>query len=478
MDRCLLASYTRLCDGGTTQVFSNPMAKLTRRQFIKSSLKMTVGAVIGRLLWPHLAFLHSGGFVTALWCGALKSNSVRFKARIDHASTTVRMHLSTHPDLTDAFISGYQTANSTNHYIIDLTAVSLQPNTQYYYGVESNGTLDMSHIGRFKTPGNGPYSFSFAFASCAATDSNHEVFEAIDNAQPLFFMHLGDMHYRDFAENNTNPYRYGYSQIFASPRQAQLYRSRAIVYVWDDHDYGPNDSDATSPSREAARIVYRQYVPSYPLPAGSGDAAIYQAFTIGRVRFILTDLRSERSPKLDTDNAGKSMMGAEQKAWFKAELLAAKAAGYPLIVWASSGPWIDAKTAGADTWGGYSTERKELANFMRNNDIPQLLIVSGDAHMIAIDDGTNSDYSTGGGLTIPVFHGSALDRSGSVKGGPYSHGTFPGRGHFGLVTITDDGGPNLEVRLSGRQSVGTSSQEVVSYTFKVQTKAFLPMILG
>jgi hypothetical protein len=44
-------------------------------------------------------------------------------------------------------------------------------------------------------------------------------------------------------------------------------------------------------------------------------------------------------------------------------------------------------------------------------------MISGDAHMVAIDDGTNSDYADGGGGGFPVFHAGALDRSSSVKGG-------------------------------------------------------------
>ena len=411
-----------------------------------------------------------------MWCGALQPNSVRFKVRINHASTTVRIHLSTQPDLSDAFISGLQTADASNNYIVGLPAIGLQPNTHYYYGVESNGVVDMSQIGHFKTPGTGAYSFSFAFASCAASNSNHEVFAAINHADPLFFLHLGDMHYHNITQNDQDLYRDAYNQVFSNPRQADLYRSCPIAYIWDDHDYGPNDSNGTSPGREAARLTYREYVPHYPLPAGNGDAAIYQAFTIGRVRFILTDLRSERSPKSAPDNETKTMLGPDQKAWFKNELLTAKG-NHRLIVWACSLPWIAARASGADDWGGYSTERGELADFIRDNQIPPILIISGDAHMVAIDDGRNSDYATGGGAAMPVFHGSSLDQSGSVKGGPYSHGTFPGRGHFGLVTITDGDGSTIRVDLSGRQNVNESSIEIVGYSLR-HNENFLPVVTG
>jgi hypothetical protein len=47
-----------------------------------------------------------------------------------------------------------------------------------------------------------------------------------------------------------------------------------------------------------------------------------------------------------------------------------------------------------------------------------------------------------------VFHAGALDRPGSLKGGPYSHGAEPGGGQFGLVEVSDDG-TTILLRLSG-----------------------------
>src|SRR5206468_13122854 len=62
-------------------------------------------------------------------------------------------------------------------------------------------------------------------------------------------------------------------------------------------------------------------------------------------KFILTDLRSERDPAEQKDDAIKSMMGARQKEWFKQQLLEANGK-YPLIFWVSSVPWIG--TAGTN----------------------------------------------------------------------------------------------------------------------------------
>jgi len=64
------------------------------------------------------------------------------------------------------------------------------------------------------------------------------------------------------------------------------------------------------------------------------------------------------------------------------------------------------------------------------------------------DDGTNTDYSTSGGAGFPLFQAAALDRPGSVKGGPYTGPVLPGGGQFGQVEIRDQG-THLEVTLTG-----------------------------
>ncbi len=291
----------------------------------------------------------------------------------------------------------------------------------------------------FPTPGNAS-SFSFAFGSCARTGSEHRVFATIQRRDPAFFLHLGDMHYTNISRGDPQIFRAAWDTVLASSSQGVLYRTVPLAYVWDDHDFGPNDADARTPSRAAARRVYREYAPHYPLPAGDGDAAIYQAFSIGRARFLLTDLRSERSPGKSPAGPAKTMLGAAQKEWLKREL-AESSRSHAVVFLASSVPWIGDGERG-ESWAAFADERREIASFIAQSGIRNVVILCGDAHMLAADDGTNSDYSDNGGLRIPVLHGSALDQTGSFKGGPYSHGFHlpePGEGCFGWVDVQDNG---------------------------------------
>ena len=421
--------------------------------------------------------------------GGVTHTSAVVKAKLRYRGTTARLLLSTNADLSEPKWLGPMTAVVDRGNMVEFDLTHLVPSTQYFYALEVTNSLQMNYRGAFKTfpPANQPASFNFAFASCARTGSENPVFNTIRELRPLFYMNVGDFHYENIKSNALVKFRVAYDEVLLSRAQAILYRSLPLVYIWDDHDFAGNNSNKRAPSYFAARYVYEEYVPHYPMAAGEGAVPIYQSFTVGRVKFILMDLRSERDEVNAPDTAAKSMLGVKQKAWFKQELLAAKEK-YPLIFWVSSVPWIgeagvnyypihdrvtgfihqtntaqfkrnpataeqdrEAKS-NDDLWGAFSNERREIAIFLRDNGITNLCILHGDSHMLAADDGTHSDYANGGGARIPVMCGGPLDQDASIKGGPYSQGVYrarKGEGCFGYVQVTDTG-TRIDVQFSGR----------------------------
>ncbi|KAE8906605.1 hypothetical protein PF005_g12308 [Phytophthora fragariae] len=297
--------------------------------------------------------------------------------------------------------------------------------------------------GSFKTPKEEgqPFNYRVAFASCADEHSDPKVFEEIKKEEALFFMHTGDLHYHNLVVNNVAAFRDGYDSIFASPAgQAMLAMNVPFSYMWDDHDFGPDNSDSTAPGRNASVQAYHEFVPHYPLVGGrSRTNTVHQAFTIGRVRYILTDLRSARTPNTAPAAPTKTVLGKKQKAWFKSELVrATKDPNIRLIIWVNTMPWLDDERK----WGHFVHEQQELVNFIKGHGLNKwvpIVIVSGDAHMLAVDDGSHSP----GNLTL--LHAAALGRPGSIKGGPYSHGAFPGPGQYAVMDITDEGGKDGRV---------------------------------
>jgi prolyl oligopeptidase len=430
------------------------------------------------------------------WSGAVTTNSAVVKAKLRREGATARLLVSRSSGLSKPLVFGPATADAARGRVVAFDVTGLPPDTEYHYALEVDGVVQRDLKGRFRTFPAGPASFTFAFASCGRTGSTNRVFDVIRGHRPLFYQVTGDFHYEDINLNLPGLFRYAYDRILASPQQARLYREIPINYVWDDHDYGGNDSGGAAESRPAARRVYEDYMPHYPLPFAGPEGPIAHSFNVGRVKFLVTDLRSQRDPAAAPDGLIKSMLGYEQKAWLKRELLAAKD-HHPLIFWVSSVPWIGnaatnfypvptnfygvafatnytpvvqtnlAKWPFArDDWSAFETERREIADFIKANAIPGVVILHGDAHSLAADDGTHSDYATGGGAAVPVLAGAPLDQNPSIKGGPYSHGAYrrwPGEGCFGLVTVTDKGG-EIRVRYSGRTS---RNQEKIRYDFTV-----------
>ncbi len=387
-----------------------------------------------------------------MWAGGVTSRSATVVARLTRARAGARLVLEDpggerrHSRVVRADDDG----------VARMRVDGLSPATRYRYAVEVDGRADRSRgRGRLSTFPEGPASFTLAVASCARTGSDGVVFDAIRRLDPLLYLMTGDLHYRNIASRDPDDFLGAYSQVLTAPAQAALYRSVPVDYVWDDHDYGPNDADAASPSRAAARRAYRQAVPSPPLPAGPGGA-IYHAFTVGRVRVVVTDTRSERT--------ADTMLGTAQREWLLSEL--SRAGEHALVLWVNPGPWIDGEGPGIDTWGGYAAERRLIAEAIAAHGVRNLVMVSGDAHMVAIDDGTNSDYAPGPGGGFPVLHAGALDRRGHVKGGPYSHRAFPGAGRVGVVRV-DDRGSSVTVDLSGRDY---HDRTLVQHRFEIRTR--------
>lgn len=420
------------------------------------------------------------------WSGGVTADAAVVKVRMAQATSGAELLVSTTPgDFGSPLAVVNPAASHATSNVAAFNLAGLSADTQYYYAVRRNGVVDTANAGRFRTalPATGG-SFGFAFGSCANTGSNHPVFDHIRNSGPRFFLSPGDFHYQDIGVNNPQLFRDAFDSVLGSTRQSQLYRSTPIAYVWDDHDFGPDNSDKNSASRPAARQVYREYVPHHALASGNTEQApIDQAFSYGKARFILSDLRSERDSRFVTDNTSKKMMNDTQLAWFKNQVLDAKGKGQA-IFWVSTVPWIGSASNNEDHWAGYATQRGEIARFLDDNGVDNLTILAGDAHMLAADDGSNANYS--GDPTaakIRVLHAASLDRTGSVKGGPYSQGAFAAQSGFGQYAYVDvtDLGSSLQISYSGRAVDGSGNMtERLAYSFSVPVPepASLSVLLG
>jgi alkaline phosphatase D len=387
------------------------------------------------------------GPVIGVWSGTVTARGATVKVLADGPGLEVDLDLSAEgvptarrSQATDAF--------GVAAFVLD----GLRDRTRYRYLVSAPGEPGIE--GRFRTFGDGPFSFRVLFASCAGTGSTSPVFTAMREHDADLFVHMGDLHYENIGRNEVERFRRAYLDVHRSPTQSALFRSVPIAYTWDDHDFGPNDSDRTSPSRGAALEAYRRFVPHYPLAADPG-ATIHQSFTIGRVVFLVTDCRAGRSPRRAPEPE-RTMLGRGQLEWLLARLDEARSS--PLVVWVNSVPWITKRDESTrEGWAPFARERERIADHVvRLGLVDRLVMLSGDAHMLAMDDGTHSQYSRLPGAPargFTVAHAAPMDRRPSRKGGPYTHPEVAQNGQYGVMDVTDDG---ARVRVSLRGMRGGS----------------------
>lgn len=397
--------------------------------------------------------------VVNVWSGAVGPAGATVTAKVTGASCRLAV-------ADNAALSGpvwFGPVTPTAQGIVTITASGLAADTAYWYAIEDDSTLDTSIVGQFRTHGaiGSPYSFTFGHATCAGAStsyptpgalaprtSNHPVFDTIRGQGLQFFIHGGDLHYYDIGSGHYTPdasvdtYRRAYDDVLLSPRQQGLYASTPLVYAWSDHDFGPNDSDRTSPGRDNAAQVYRERVPSYSLPAADGKG-IYHSFQVGRVLFMVTDQRYYRDPP--SQASPRTMMGASQLAWMDTLLGSSDA---ELLCWVQEQEYT-ATSVGGSFWGSYADERSQIVQMLGDHGwLNKMFMLEGDDHSMAMDTGGGNAF---GGF--PLFMYSPLDSGMTSAPSWYDLGrrstqTGGTRGQWGTIRI-DDFGTKIQVTATG-----------------------------
>lgn len=403
--------------------------------------------------------------------GYATSSTQTITVRTDIASTNVRLRYSTASDLSGYTEIGPQTTDSGGHYYTKFSLSGLSAGTQYYYAPVVDGTQSGS-TGAFKTaPTNGSaWSGVIAFGCCRNTGSTSGVYARILTRSPELFIDLGDLHYSDISASTESLFHDAFDNSLGISQQNALYRATNGLYIPDDHDGGPNGRDKTQSNLATMIAAYQRAIPHPTLPGiVAGNNALYHSVVRGRVRIIVTDVRNERDPVANTDNSSKSTLGTAQKQWLKDEMFAAKVAGQ-VIIWVNPYPWIGTTGNSDDSWPFYSTERTELADYIQSNGlISRIIMLGGDGHMLAFDDGTNSNYATSpSGNGFPVYHAAPIHQNPSTKGGPYSGGTVETADQFGILTITDSGGATIGVQFDG---IDVDDDIVLTHSTTLQANA-------
>ena len=222
-----------------------------------------------------------------------------------------------------------------------------------------------------------------------------------------------------------------------------------IIMVWDDHEVADNGwysgaanhNPATQGSwfarKAASRKAYFEWNPIRPTAPGN-DSIIHRNFNFGKLfNLVMLDTRFEARDSslgtlISTTNAymidtNRRMIGNTQLAWLKGQLsdtstqwklIGNQVMIAPLVL----SVVLFTEIANGDQWDGYPAERNRVFNYISQNNIKDVVFLSGDIHSSWADDlpGADSTYvsSTGAGSVATEFIGSSITSSANAPATP------------------------------------------------------------
>ena len=229
-----------------------------------------------------------------------------------------------------------------------------------------------------------PGTYRIAFGSCSHQEKfpkTQPIWSAIAKDKPDCFLFIGDniylpnrsASYPTSRDKVLKLYCDTYDRQRQMPEMQPLLRSTYSFGLWDDHDYGPNNSDRTWKWKDVALEAFMLYFPGeYGLPDVPG---CFRKISLGDVDVFMLDDRTYRDPNKAADR--KTFLGERQLAWLK-EGLTDSSAKFKLIV---CGNQILSDTHPHESWGTYFREERDVfLRWLWDARIEGVVFLAGDRH--------------------------------------------------------------------------------------------------
>jgi alkaline phosphatase D len=283
---------------------------------------------------------------------------------------------------------------------IKIQLKNLEMNTKYAYQIWVNGkNINFDFPTTFKTKEIWEFrkdapDFSFLTGSCVYVNDTQydrpgkpygnsmQILETMAKDSSEFMIWMGDnLYYReaDFSSESGMEYRYSYN--FSKPEFQKLRATRSNYAIWDDHDFGPNDSNSSFELKEKSLQLFKSYWPNKTFGQSENDG-VYHKFSYSDVDFLMLDDRYHRYSNNLADsiegkpNQDKLFYGRTQLDWIKNQLLSSRAT-FKIIV--NGGQMLN-KMADKECFVYFSAEWNELMNFIDDNNIKGIVFLTGDRH--------------------------------------------------------------------------------------------------
>jgi len=352
-----------------------------------------------------------------------------------------KKHL-THPVRTDA----------ATDFTAKCIANEVQPGKTYTYRVLLDfKPLELPYPTTFKTQPlwqwrTDPPEFTMATGSCNYVNeeiydrpgkpygSDHQIFTSIARDKPDLMLWLGDNTYLrepDWYTRTGIVHRYTHSR--ALPELQPLLASTAHYAIWDDHDFGPNDSDGTWQQKEMAWEVFRNFWGN-PTFGVNGQKGCTTRFQYADVDFFLLDNRYFRTPNYCRTCPDRSMLGKEQMEWFLASLAASQA---PFKIVALGSQFVTDNKYNETHINFFPAERDTILARIERERIKGVVFLTGDRHFSELSALKNKAGNMVYDLTTsPLSAGVFADAVTKVNNSYRVEGTIVAQHNYSLLTFS------------------------------------------
>ena len=270
----------------------------------------------------------------------------------------------------------------------------LEPNTRYGYtlfvdGREVPAAASLSFatqpLWQWRHP---PPDFTAMIGSClyvnepaydrpgAPYGSDLAIVRTMAAQKPDLMIWLGDnMYTREVDYFTAGGLRHRYRHDRSRPDLAPLLAAAPQYATWDDHDFGPDNSDGSYALKGESRRLFGLYWPAvrHGLPEVPG---VFQKFSWSDVDFFLLDDRYHRKPNRWPAGADRRMLGEGQMRWLK-EALVSSSATFKVV---ALGNQVLNPLSTGEALTLYPVEYQELLDLLRAARVEGVFFLSGDVH--------------------------------------------------------------------------------------------------
>jgi alkaline phosphatase D len=370
----------------------------------------------------------------------------------------VSWKMSTDTSMQNIVASGSTLTDASKDYTVKVDVAGLQPSKFYFYEFIALGKNSV--VGRTRTaPSGDADSVRFAVVSCANYEAGFfNVYKVIKNRNDIdAVICLGDYIYEyetgGYAPNaNANrtwepaneiltltDYRTRYSTYHLDEDLRKLHQQFPFIVVWDDHEsandswkdgaqnHQPNEG-SWAIRKSNAKQAFFEWLPIRQTGPQNDPYQIFRNIQYGDLlELIMLDTRLHgRDQQAGTtgsivNDPNRQLLGTDQFTWLGNRLSNTNARWKILAQQVMMAPLQVGGTAfNGDQWDGYPAERTRVYNHIIQNNINNVVVITGDIHSSWANDLPLPSYnsSTGAGSVGVEFVTPSVTSPGlNIPGG-------------------------------------------------------------